>query len=51
VDGIKIFLEDAAILFLPDRERTFFHVNIEAKNQSRADGLLEEYAKLVEKWI
>jgi len=48
VDGVKIHLDDAWVLVLPDADRPSFTVCAEASSDEQAAELAEQYARLVE---
>ena len=50
LDGVKVQLADAWVLVLPDQHRPLAHVIAEAADAKRAEALVEEYRKKVEKW-
>lgn len=47
IDGMKLCLDGAWVLILPDPETPFFHVVAEAQNDGEATQLSAEYADLV----
>ncbi|MFQ5639581.1 MAG: sugar phosphate nucleotidyltransferase [bacterium] len=51
VDGVKIVKDDGWVLVLPDREKAFYHILAEAKTQSQAEKLAEEYKTKVMHWV
>jgi mannose-1-phosphate guanylyltransferase/phosphomannomutase len=50
IDGIKVSFGNDWVLVLPDQYQPVIHVVAEAKEQRRAEKLLEEYMQKVENW-
>ena len=51
VDGVKIIRNDREwALIIPHSDKPYFVVSVEGADADSADGLLSEYARLVEKW-
>ncbi len=50
VDGVKLILDDAGVLIIPDRDKAFYHVLAEAKNTRIATKLVEEFKKKILEW-
>ncbi|HLY67607.1 MAG TPA: nucleotidyl transferase, partial [Chloroflexota bacterium] len=47
VDGIRIGLDDAWVLILPDADRPMFHVTAEGDSHAKAEQLAGEYSDVV----
>jgi mannose-1-phosphate guanylyltransferase/phosphomannomutase len=51
IDGIKIFFNKHEwVLCIPDSEREIFHVNAEAGTKNKAEKLVKEYSKKINKY-
>ncbi len=51
VDGVKLWkTDDEWVLIIPHSDRPYFVVTAESPVESRADELIAEYTKLVERW-
>ncbi len=51
IDGVKIWLDNNDwILMIPDLYTDNLNIYIQAENNSRGEGILEEYSKKIEKW-
>jgi mannose-1-phosphate guanylyltransferase/phosphomannomutase len=50
IDGVKVYLDDAWVLVLPDQYRSLVHVVAEADDAERAKRLLDDYCAKVEGW-
>jgi len=50
VDGVKVFVNGAWVLMLPDPDEATFHVWVEASDKREARTLLKEYAQKILGW-
>jgi len=50
IDGVKVLLDDAWALVLPDRDKEFCHVIAEADSEKRVDEIINQYVGLVKMW-
>ncbi|MBS1560873.1 MAG: NTP transferase domain-containing protein [Bacteroidetes bacterium] len=50
IDGVKIFLGNASVLLVPDKEGPIFTVTAEAGDEAEAQRLMDQYAHLVAQW-
>ena len=50
LDGVRVLFPDGWILVIPDSEKPFFYLFSEATTTKRAESLIAEYSKLLEKW-
>jgi len=51
VEGVKIRKKEYSLLFIPDKEKSIFKVNIESDKFEIVEKLKQEYIKLIETWI
>lgn len=51
IDGIKVFVGKDWVQVIPDPNREMFHVNAEGDTRERAEGLIGEYWKMMEKCL
>jgi mannose-1-phosphate guanylyltransferase/phosphomannomutase len=50
VDGIKIYLNNSWVLFVPDPDEALFHIWAEAKDTTTTLGLLKMYVDKIKNW-
>ncbi len=50
IDGVRILGKDFWVLGAPDRREAYFNLYVEAREQTKAEKLLEEYKKRIEEW-
>ena len=50
VDGIKVFLDGAWVLMLPDPDEATFHIWVEAASKNQARALMKEYSQKLHTW-
>ncbi|NQW29689.1 MAG: NTP transferase domain-containing protein [Ignavibacteria bacterium] len=50
VDGVKIFIDSASVLLVPDKEQAVFAVTAEADTAEKALEIKDTYAELVAQW-
>ncbi|MFC1556365.1 sugar phosphate nucleotidyltransferase [candidate division KSB1 bacterium] len=48
--GIKVFIDDGWILFLPAKEEPLFTVTVEAESKERAEAIVLEWAEKIRAW-
>jgi mannose-1-phosphate guanylyltransferase/phosphomannomutase len=51
VDGVKVWKDDGEwVLIIPHSDKPYFVVTVESKDEQRARALVDQYARLVERW-
>jgi mannose-1-phosphate guanylyltransferase/phosphomannomutase len=50
VDGIKVYVNDGWVLFVPDTDEALFHIWAESKDKTTTLGLLEIYSEKIKEW-
>jgi mannose-1-phosphate guanylyltransferase/phosphomannomutase len=50
IDGVRVLLDDAWVLVVPDRRKANFHIYIESKDKTVAEKLFKEYSQKIEEW-
>lgn len=50
IDGVKLFYDADWVLVIPDRDKPFFRVIVEAGTEKRTRALAERYKKKIERW-
>jgi mannose-1-phosphate guanylyltransferase/phosphomannomutase len=51
IDGIRLIEDENCLLFLPDKEKALFHIQVEARTKDMADWLLKKYIGMMKNWI
>jgi mannose-1-phosphate guanylyltransferase/phosphomannomutase len=50
IDGVRVIMDNAWVLIVPDRQTASFDIFVEAKTKFQAEKLLKESARKVKKW-
>jgi mannose-1-phosphate guanylyltransferase/phosphomannomutase len=50
IDGVKVFLDGAWVLMLPDPDEATFHLWVEAASKNQARTLMKEYSQKIHAW-
>ncbi|MDR1522982.1 MAG: mannose-1-phosphate guanyltransferase [Endomicrobium sp.] len=50
IDGVKVYVNNGWVLFVPDSDEALFHIWAEAKDKTTTLGLLEVYSEKIKEW-
>jgi len=50
IDGVKIFMDDAWVLVIPDKEAALFQIVAEAPSRAEVDRLIAEFEEKILRW-
>jgi mannose-1-phosphate guanylyltransferase/phosphomannomutase len=50
IDGVRLTEDENSLLFIPDREKALFLIQVEARTKDMADWLLKKYIGMMESW-
>lgn len=50
IDGVKVFLDGAWVLMLPDPDEATFHIWVEAASKNQARALMKDYSQKLHAW-
>jgi mannose-1-phosphate guanylyltransferase/phosphomannomutase len=51
IDGVKLFIDDANVLCIPDKDRNIVHLNVETSSAAKSKKLMKVFKKMVEGYI
>ena len=50
IDGVRLVLDRGTVLFVPDKEKAYFHIQTDASSAELSEKLLKEYVEHMNAW-
>ena len=50
IDGVRLVLDQGTVLFVPDKEKAYFHVQTDAPTAELSEKLLKDYVEYMNTW-
>jgi mannose-1-phosphate guanylyltransferase/phosphomannomutase len=50
IDGVRLVLDQGAVLFVPDKEKAYFHIQTDASTAELSEKLLKDYVEYMNTW-
>lgn len=50
IDGVRLILDEGTVLFIPDKEKAYFHIQTDAPTAELSEKLLHKYVEYLNSW-